>query len=86
MAAIKHENIVQVYSVEEQPLPFLVMEYIDGQTLQQKLDGSGPLDAAEVLRLGRQMANGLAAAHAQGLIHRDIKPGNILLEAGAEQK
>ncbi len=85
-AAIKHENIVQVYSVEEQPLPYLVMEYVDGQTLQSKLDRSGPLDVAEILHLGRQMANGLAAAHAQGLIHRDIKPGNILIEAGTEQK
>jgi len=62
-AAIKHENIVHVYSVEEQPLPYLVMEYIDGQTLQQKLDGTGPLDVPEVLNLGRQIANGLAAAH-----------------------
>ena len=85
-AAIKHENIVQVHSVEEQPLPYLVMEYIDGQTLQQKLDEKGPLDATEVLYIGRQIASGLAAAHAQGLIHRDIKPGNILLEGGAEQK
>ena len=86
VAAIKHENIVQVHSVEEQPLPYLVMEYIDGQTLQQKLDGAGPLDVPEILHLGRQMAAGLAAAHDKGLIHRDIKPGNILLEAGAEQK
>lgn len=86
VAAIKHENIVQVYSVEEQPLPYLVMEYIDGPTLQQKLNGSGPLEVAEVLHLGRQMASGLAAAHAQGLIHRDIKPGNILLESGPDQK
>ena len=86
VAAIKHENIVQVYSVEEQPLPYLVMEYIDGQTLQQKLDGAGPLEVPEILHLGRQMAAGLAAAHEKSLIHRDIKPGNILLEAGAEQK
>lgn len=85
-AAIRHENIVQVYSVEEQPLPYLVMEYVEGQTLQSKLDRSGPLDVAEILHLGRQMANGLAAAHTLGLIHRDIKPGNILIEAGTEQK
>ncbi|MGE0606655.1 MAG: protein kinase [Pirellulales bacterium] len=86
VAAIKHENIVQVYSVEEQPLPYLVMEYIDGQSLQQKLDGAGPLEVGEILHLGRQMAAGLAAAHEKGLIHRDIKPGNILLERGVEQR
>ncbi|MFO0903686.1 MAG: protein kinase [Pirellulales bacterium] len=86
VAAIKHENIVQVYAVEEQPLPYLAMEFVDGQTLAQKLETAGPLDASEILYLGRQMAAGLAAAHDKGLIHRDIKPGNILLEAGAEQK
>jgi serine/threonine protein kinase len=85
-AAIKHENIVQVYSVDEEPLPYLVMEFIDGQTLQHKLDVAGPLEYIEILYLGRQMACGLAAAHAQGLIHRDIKPVNILLEQGVEQK
>jgi serine/threonine protein kinase/formylglycine-generating enzyme required for sulfatase activity len=83
-AAIRHENVVSVHAVEEQPLPFLVMEYIDGQTLQQKLDQTGPLDVREVLRIGRQIANGLEAAHAKGLIHRDIKPGNILLEVGSD--
>ncbi len=82
VAALKHENIVQVYSVEEQPLPYLVMEYIDGQTLQDNMDQTGPFDVPEVLNLGRQMASGLAAAHARGLIHRDIKPANILLENG----
>ena len=85
-AAIRHENIVQVYSVEEQPLPYLVMEFIDGQTLQQKQAGHGPLEVPEWLHIGRQLAAGLTSAHATGLIHRDIKPGNILLEQGAEQK
>ena len=85
-AAIKNDNIVQVYSVEEQPLPYLVMEFVDGATLQEKIDDFGPLDVPELLHLARQMASGLAAAHAQGLIHRDIKPGNILIEAGVEQK
>ena len=85
-AAIRHENIVAVHSVEEQPLPYLVMEFIDGQTLQQKLDSNGPLDITEVLYLGQQIANGLAAAHALNLIHRDIKPCNILIEGNAEQK
>lgn len=85
-AAIRHEHVVNIYAVEEQPVPYLVMEYIPGQTLQQRLDDVGPLDVSTVLRLGRQIAEGLAAAHAQGLIHRDIKPGNILLEGGVVER
>lgn len=85
-AAIRHEHVVSVYAVEEMPIPYLVMEYIPGLTLQKRLDERGPLDVPTVLRLGRQIAEGLAAAHSQGLIHRDIKPGNILLEAGILDK
>jgi serine/threonine protein kinase/uncharacterized membrane protein len=81
-AAIRHDNVVSIHAVEEQPIPFLVMEYIPGQTLQQKLDQTGPLDAREVVQIGQQIAGGLAAAHGKGLIHRDIKPANILLEQG----
>lgn len=84
-AAVRHENVVRIYAVEEQPLPFLVMEHIPGRTLQQKLDDEGPLETGELLRLAVQIARGLAAAHAQGLIHRDIKPSNILLENGVER-
>jgi serine/threonine protein kinase len=85
-ARVRHENVVHIYAVEERPLPYLVMEYIPGQTLQQRIDQIGPLEVADVLRIGGQIARGLAAAHEQGLIHRDIKPGNILLESGVEQK
>jgi formylglycine-generating enzyme required for sulfatase activity/serine/threonine protein kinase len=81
-AKVRHENIVHVYAVEEQPLPYLVMEFIPGETLQQRLDRTGPLETADVLEMGRQIALGLAAAHGAGLVHRDIKPGNILIEAG----
>ena len=81
-AQVRHDNVVQVHAVEEQPLPYLVMEFIPGETLQQRLDRTGPLETPEIVRIGRQIAEGLAAAHATGLIHRDIKPGNVLLEGG----
>jgi uncharacterized protein (TIGR03067 family) len=82
-AQVRHENVVQVYEVGETPLPYIAMEFIPGETLQQRLNRTGPVEVAEVLRIGRQVAEGLAAAHATDLIHRDIKPGNILLEGGA---
>jgi formylglycine-generating enzyme required for sulfatase activity/serine/threonine protein kinase len=84
-AQVRHENVVQVYEVGEQPLPYIAMEFIPGETLQQRLDRIGPVDPAEVVRIGRQIAEGLAAAHATDLIHRDIKPGNVLLEGGAQR-
>jgi formylglycine-generating enzyme required for sulfatase activity len=84
-AQVRHENVVQVYAVEEQPLPYLVMEFIPGETLQQRCDRIGPLEVPEVLRIGRQIAEGLAAAHATGLIHRDVKPTNVLIERGPHE-
>jgi hypothetical protein len=85
-AMVRHENVVQVYAVEGQPLPYLVMEFVPGETLQQRLERVGRLGPAEVVRIGRQITEGLAAAHATGLIHRDIKPANILIEAGSNQR
>ena len=79
-AAVRHENVVQVYAVEEQPLPYLVMEFVPGETLQQRLDRIGRLPVPDVIEVGRQIAEGLAAAHATGLIHRDVKPANVFLE------
>jgi WD40 repeat protein len=82
-AAVGHEHVVAIYGVDEvRGLPYLVMEYIAGVSLQERLDRSGPLELKEVLRIGMQTAHGLAAAHAQGLVHRDIKPANILLHNG----
>src|SRR5262249_12870087 len=81
-AQVRHENVVQVYEVADQPLPFLAMEFIPGETLQQKLDRVGPLDVPEALRIGRQIAEVLAAAHATGLTHREQQPGNVQREAG----
>jgi hypothetical protein len=81
-AAVVHDNVVTIHAVEEVHLPYLVMEFVAGPSLQQRIDRQGPLALDEILRIGTQIAAGLAAAHAQGLIHRDIKPANILLENG----
>jgi anti-sigma factor RsiW len=85
-AAIAHEHVVTIHAVEdEHNPPYLVMQCIDGTSLQDKLDREGPLGLKEILRIGLQAAEGLAAAHKQGLVHRDIKPANILLENGVER-
>jgi serine/threonine protein kinase len=85
-AAVTHENVVAIHGVAEwNGLPYLVMNYVRGESLQKRLDKNGPCDLSEVLRVGRQVAAGLTAAHAQGLVHRDIKPANILLEDGVDR-
>lgn len=85
-AAVTHENVIAIHGVAEwNGLPYLVMPYVRGESLQKRLDQQGPLGLNEVLRVGRQVAAGLAAAHSQGLVHRDIKPANILLEDGVER-
>jgi serine/threonine protein kinase len=85
-AAVTHENVVTIHAVDEtRGLPYLVMQYVAGQSLQERIDKSGPLELKEILRIGMQTASGLAAAHAQGLVHRDIKPANILLENSVER-
>ena len=85
-AGVRHENVVQVHAIEAEPLPYLVMEFIPGATLEALLTATGPLPAEDVVRVGVQVARGLAAAHKQGLIHRDVKPANILIEDGPEAK
>ncbi len=85
-AAVCHDHVVNIHAVDESGrLPFLVMQYVPGPSLQDKLDRDGPLGIKEILRIGMQVALGLSAAHSQGLIHRDIKPSNILLENGVER-
>lgn len=80
-AAINHDHVVAVHGVHDvDGLPYLVMHYIAGESLHDRLDREGSLPLADVIRIARQTASGLAAAHAQGLIHRDIKPANLLLE------
>jgi len=82
-ARISHPHVVSIHSVEEdEKFPYIVMQFIDGMSLQECIDRDGPLSLKEIVRTGTQMAWGLAAAHKEGLIHRDIKPSNILLEHG----
>ncbi len=85
-AAVAHEHVVDIHAVESTgPAPYLVMEFVGGITLEDRIKQGGPLELKEILRIGMQAARGLAAAHAQGLIHRDVKPGNILLENGIQR-
>lgn len=80
-AAVVHPHVLAIHSVDATGrLPFLVMPFVQGESLQQRIGRCGPLELKEVLRIGSQAARGLQAAHEQGLVHRDIKPGNILLE------
>ena len=85
-AAVVHEHVVAIHNVETGgESPFLVMPYVAGESLQQRIDRDGALELCEILRIAMQTASGLAAAHAQGLVHRDVKPSNILLEQGVER-
>jgi hypothetical protein len=86
-AAIDHEHVVTIYQVgEDRGIPFLAMKLLQGETLEDRLAGAGGrLPLAEVLRVGREAAEGLAAAHERGLIHRDIKPANVWLEEGRDR-
>ena len=80
-AAVHDDHVVTIHAVEsDRDVPYLVMEYIAGRSLQDRLDAEGPLPMAEVAALGAQVADGLAAAHALGLVHRDVKPANILID------
>jgi formylglycine-generating enzyme required for sulfatase activity len=86
-AALEHDHIVPILQVgEDRGAPYIVMPFLKGEPLDARLQREKKLPLAEVLRLGAEIAEGLAAAHEQGLIHRDIKPGNIWLEASPGRK
>jgi WD40 repeat protein len=82
-AGLNHENVVPVHAVANPPegTPYLVMQYVEGPTLRQRIQAEGRLDPQEAAQIGLQVALGLAAAHRAGLVHRDIKPANIILES-----
>lgn len=80
-AALKHPHIVTIFQVgEDRGVPFLAMEFLEGEPLDDRINREDRLPLAEILRVGREAALGLAAAHARGLVHRDIKPANLWLE------
>ncbi len=81
-ASLVHPHIVPVHDViTDDPVPAIVMQYIAGPTLEQWLEEQGPMDWKQALSIGNQLADALNAAHKKGLVHRDVKPGNVLLEA-----
>ncbi len=80
-AQIQHENVVAIHSIQlAGELPYIVQQYVRGESLGQRLDRLGRLDADELIELTMQMARGLAAAHRIGLVHRDLKPDNVLID------
>ena len=101
LAALNHPNVAQIYELGEAvpdpgpggaafdvpsvPVRFLVMELVEGESLARRLRG-GALPLPDALRVAGQIARGLAAAHARGVIHRDLKPGNVMLPPGGEAK
>lgn len=85
-AAVIHDNVIPIYQVAHwNDLPYLVMPYHPEPTLAERITADGPLDIERTLSIALQIARGLSAAHSQGLVHRDVKPANVLLSKGTER-
>ncbi len=77
-ASLSHPNVTTIYEIDEaDDKTFLALEYIEGETLEERIE-KGPLPLEDALDVARQIADGLQAAHSRGIVHRDIKPGNVL--------
>src|SRR5438874_1512709 len=87
LAQLSHPNIVAVYDVGEvDDSPFIVMEYLPGGSMKQRIEQAGPLKTGDAVRIAIEVANGLAFAHSKGIIHADLKPANILFDANDAAK
>jgi serine/threonine protein kinase len=86
MAALHHDNVVTIFEVgKSDDTPFMTMEMLKGQTLEQRNESGDPLNYQQIIDYARQIATGLAFAHEKGIIHRDIKPANIWIEEGTDR-
>src|SRR5882672_2953309 len=79
-ASLRHPNIVTVYDWGEDEMPFMVLELLEGGSLRSILDRGDRLTPAQAAAVGRQVATGLDYAHVRGLVHRDVKPANLLFD------
>ncbi|HAA89275.1 MAG: Serine/threonine-protein kinase Sp [Thermoanaerobacterales bacterium 50_218] len=87
VASLSHPNIVNIYDVgEENGLPYIVMEYVEGENLKEVIRRKAPFSPQEIANIGAQVCAALAHAHEKGIVHRDIKPHNILVTTGGRIK
>ena len=84
---LSHPNILRMHNIEDgEQIKFLVMEYIEGRTLEEIIDDGGTLDLEETVEVAEQIAAGLDYAHSRRVLHRDLKPSNILLDGEGNVK
>ncbi len=84
-ARLEHEKVLPVYGVHEGAVPWFAMRYVEGETLQERIDRGVVFSADALKSIARQMASALEAAHAEGIVHRDIKPANVIFDGDSDR-